>query len=61
MGNIDFNNLDYDKSWFYTGGKVYGDSKLANILHCKALAKRLADTKIKVFSLHPGTCKILLN
>jgi len=34
--------------------QTYSDSKLANILHAKALTKRLTDTGVSVFSLHPG-------
>jgi NAD(P)-dependent dehydrogenase (short-subunit alcohol dehydrogenase family) len=33
---------------------AYGDSKLANILFAKALARRLAGTGVTAFSLHPG-------
>ncbi|KAG0029536.1 hypothetical protein BGZ81_003643 [Podila clonocystis] len=32
----------------------YGRSKLANILFANALARRLADTQVRVNSLHPG-------
>ena len=34
--------------------KVYGQSKLANLLHAKELAKRLNNTGISVYVLHPG-------
>ena len=37
----------------YTPYGAYGDSKLANILFAKALAKRLP-AGVEVFSLHPG-------
>ncbi len=33
---------------------VYGHSKLANILHAKELARRLENTGISAYSLHPG-------
>jgi retinol dehydrogenase-12 len=33
---------------------LYGVSKLMNVLHAKELARRLADTKITTYSLHPG-------
>ena len=38
----------------YDQGKAYAQSKLANILHAKELAKRLKDSGIVAFSLHPG-------
>lgn len=37
----------------YSPYGAYGDSKLANVLFAKALAKRLP-TGVEVFSLHPG-------
>lgn len=37
----------------YSAYGAYGDSKLANVLFAKALAKRLP-AKVEVFSLHPG-------
>jgi retinol dehydrogenase-12 len=33
---------------------TYGTSKLMNVLHAKELARRLADTRITTYSLHPG-------
>ena len=33
---------------------LYGVSKLMNVLHAKELARRLADTKVTTYSLHPG-------
>ena len=38
----------------YSSQKAYGISKLANILHAKELARRLKDSGIVAFSLHPG-------
>ena len=40
--------------------KVYGMSKLANILHAKELANRLNNTGISVYVLHPGKFSIHL-
>lgn len=39
----------------YAGMRVYGESKLANILFTVELAKRLAGTGVTVNCLHPGT------
>ena len=36
------------------GMKEYSESKLANVLHAQELARRLADTNITTYSLHPG-------
>jgi NAD(P)-dependent dehydrogenase (short-subunit alcohol dehydrogenase family) len=41
----------------YSGMKVYGNSKLANILFTRSLAKRLAGTKVTTNSLHPGVVR----
>ncbi|CEP10541.1 hypothetical protein [Parasitella parasitica] len=51
---IDFDNLNAEKK--YSPSKVYGQSKLANILHAKELQRRF-DTEgvdVTVTSLHPG-------
>lgn len=37
-----------------TGLPEYAVSKLANVLHAKELARRLAKTKVTTYSLHPG-------
>lgn len=52
-GGIDFDNLDGHNG--YDRFKFYAQSKLANGLHAKALAKRLAGTTTTVNVLHPGT------
>jgi dehydrogenase/reductase SDR family protein 13 len=36
------------------GMKEYNVSKLANVLHAQELARRLADTNVTTYSLHPG-------
>ena len=36
------------------GLKEYSVSKLANVLHAQELARRLADTNVTTYSLHPG-------
>lgn len=38
----------------FDAGKAYSQSKLANILFTRALARRLADTWIRVNAVHPG-------
>lgn len=37
--------------------RMYGISKLANILYTKELARRLAGTRITTYALHPGVVK----
>src|SRR6185503_17558586 len=49
---IDFDDLMSERSYRVT--RSYGRSKLANILFTRALAKRLAGTKVTANSLHPG-------
>ena len=49
---INFEDIHNEKN--YDAKKVYGQSKLANILHAKELAKRLNNTGISVYVLHPG-------
>src|SRR4029077_13590503 len=49
---LDFNDLQSAKG--YGGLKVYGRSKLANILFTRELARRLAGTGVTANCLHPG-------
>ncbi|KAL9557299.1 hypothetical protein MBANPS3_001453 [Mucor bainieri] len=51
---IDFDNLNAEKR--YNPTRVYGQSKLANILHAKELQRRFdaQNVDITVTSLHPG-------
>ncbi|MDQ0060730.1 SDR family oxidoreductase [Paenibacillus harenae] len=51
-GHIHFNDPFLTKG--YNVAKGYAQSKLANILFTKELAKRLAGTKVTVNSVHPG-------
>lgn len=46
----DMQNLDN-----YSNGLAYCSGKLANVLHARGLAKRLAGDGIVAHSLHPGT------
>jgi NAD(P)-dependent dehydrogenase (short-subunit alcohol dehydrogenase family) len=50
--NLDFNDLQSAKG--YSGLKVYGRSKLANILFTRELARRLVGTGVTANCLHPG-------
>lgn len=51
---IDFDNLNAEKRYSYF--KVYGQSKLANILHAKELQRQFdaQNVDLTVVSLHPG-------
>lgn len=49
---IDWADLDRRRS--YRGWLVYGQSKLANILHANELSRRLDGTGVGAHSLHPG-------
>ncbi|XP_062907355.1 retinol dehydrogenase 12 isoform X2 [Mobula hypostoma] len=52
LGRINFKDLQSENS--YDGGLAYCQSKLANILFTRELAKHLKDTKVTVNSVHPG-------
>jgi len=52
---IPFDDLQSTKR--YRGMRVYGVSKLANILFTLELARRLAGTGVTANSLHPGTVR----
>ena len=45
---------DLQSATGYGGFKIYGRSKLCNILYTRELARRLADTGITANCLHPG-------
>ena len=49
---LDFDDLQFREK--YSGFKVYGASKLANVLFTKELARRLEGTGVTANSLHPG-------
>lgn len=49
---IDFDDLMAERS--YRVMRVYGRSKLANILFTRSLARRLAGSRVTANSLHPG-------
>jgi len=53
-------DLNFQTPNSFNSLRAYGQSKLANVLHAKKLARDLSATGIKVFSLHPGViCKSL--
>lgn len=51
-GGIDFDNLDAKKG--YSAFRFYGQSKLANILFVRELARRFAGTERRAYAVHPG-------
>lgn len=51
-GRIDLEDLGHERS--YRAMRVYGDSKLANILFTYELARRLEGTGVTANCLHPG-------
>jgi NAD(P)-dependent dehydrogenase (short-subunit alcohol dehydrogenase family) len=52
FGSMDFDDLGGERS--YRTMRVYGQSKLANILFTYELARRLQGTGVTVNCLHPG-------
>lgn len=54
-GKINFQDLNSDKE--YDPGKAYDQSKLANVLFTKELAKRLEGTGVTVNAVYPGICQ----
>jgi NAD(P)-dependent dehydrogenase (short-subunit alcohol dehydrogenase family) len=51
-GKLNFDDLQSEKS--YSSFRVYGTSKLCNILFTRELARRLAGTGVTANCLHPG-------
>lgn len=56
---IDFANLKGEKS--YHPWVAYGQSKMANLVFAKSLAKRFSGTQKTAFSLHPGVIQTNLS
>ena len=52
-GRIDFDDPSFERR-AYDGWAAYAQSKLANLLHARQLAKRLAGKGITPVSVHPG-------
>uniref|UniRef100_UPI00398ED46F retinol dehydrogenase 12-like isoform X2 n=1 Tax=Pristiophorus japonicus TaxID=55135 RepID=UPI00398ED46F len=55
MGTINFEDLNSEKN--YNSMKAYAQSKLANIVFTRELARKLEGTDVVVFSLHPGVVR----
>ena len=53
QGDMDFDNLTSIDN--YSMMRAYSRSKLANVMFANALARRCADTNVRVNSLHPGS------
>ncbi len=53
---LDFDDLMREKR-SYAGMAVYGDSKLANILFVRELARRLKETEVVAHAVHPGVVR----
>lgn len=53
MGKIDFDDVQFARRR-YSGFAAYSQSKLANVMHAYALARRLEGSAITVNALHPG-------
>lgn len=51
---LNFDDLQREKSYDFGGMRVYGESKLANLLFTYELARRLKGTGVTVNALHPG-------
>ncbi|XP_022178850.1 retinol dehydrogenase 12-like isoform X2 [Myzus persicae] len=51
-GSINFEDINYDRN--YSAMAAYSQSKLANVLFSRELARRLEGTEVHVYSLHPG-------
>jgi NAD(P)-dependent dehydrogenase (short-subunit alcohol dehydrogenase family) len=52
LGRIDFDDLQGQRS--YSGARAYNQSKLANVLFCYELARRLEGVAVTANALHPG-------
>uniref|UniRef100_A0AAY5EFX5 Retinol dehydrogenase 12, like n=1 Tax=Electrophorus electricus TaxID=8005 RepID=A0AAY5EFX5_ELEEL len=51
-GNINLDDINSEKS--YDKSKAYSQSKLANVLFTRSLAKKLQGTGVTVYAVHPG-------
>ena len=53
-GHIAWKDVNFYKSNYGDGSQAYYQSKLANVMYAKELARRLLEAGIRVFSVHPG-------
>ena len=65
-GKIDFDLLNTHKRLgmghsFLQIFKTYANSKLCNVLFTHELSRRLQDTKVTCYSLHPGQLGVVMN
>ncbi|MBZ0302793.1 MAG: SDR family oxidoreductase [Anaerolineae bacterium] len=51
---MNFEDLNSEKSWGIMGWKAYGQSKLANILFTRELARQLEGSGVTANAVHPG-------
>ena len=58
-GKINFDDLQSEQSYSRQG--AYSQSKLANVVFTRSLARRLKDTNVTAYSLHPGAVKTELS
>lgn len=56
QGDIDLADLNWEARR-YNAYKAYADSKLANLLHARGLAKRLNGTGVTAYAVHPGVVR----
>ena len=57
---MNWDDLMFDNCAKYGPTAAYRQSKLANILFTRELAKRLSGTEVTVNVLHPGVVKSML-
>lgn len=53
MGSLDFEDMMWSKH--YQAQKAYFRSKVANVMFTRELAKRLGETNVTVYAIHPGS------
>jgi NAD(P)-dependent dehydrogenase (short-subunit alcohol dehydrogenase family) len=55
QGQVDLDNLQLERGWSWS--RAYGNSKLANVLFTRALARRLDGSGVVANCFHPGTVR----
>jgi NAD(P)-dependent dehydrogenase (short-subunit alcohol dehydrogenase family) len=55
-GGLDFDDLMWERRK-YAGVSVYNDSKLANVLFTKELARRWSEHQVTGYAVHPGVVR----